>query len=279
MELHPFLELDTPPNPGWWYVLTTTGDCPSMRVGHTCTYMRGQRDDDAGRVYVIGGANPSGPFCETYILDLNTRTWDVVESVGLRPRYEHAAFAPPSCAHKIYVFGGANQAGNLNDIQVLDTISNTWSTVAVTGSLPAPRTHHTTATVGDKLIVYSGGHQGADPVGDRQVHCFDAIKEQWSVLTLRGESPKPRHGHVMVSVGSRVFLHGGMAGSTFYDDLHILDLEKNAWINVKKKKMFPSARAAHGAVCSGTNIFIFGGMNRDGALDDLYKLDTSKYNQ
>nr|KAG5712460.1 hypothetical protein BaRGS_011434 [Batillaria attramentaria] len=46
----------------------------------------------------------------------------------------------------------------------------------------------------------------------------------------------------------RVFLHGGMAGSTFYDDLHILDLDKNTWVGVKKKRTFPSARAAHAAM-------------------------------
>ncbi|KAK7505043.1 hypothetical protein BaRGS_00003613 [Batillaria attramentaria] len=275
MELHPFLEHDTRPNPGWWYVMTTAGDCPSMRVGHTCTYLPGQSESDAGKVYVIGGANPSGPFCETFVLDLNTRSWDTVDSPGLRPRYEHAAYVPPSHLRRIYVFGGANQAGNMNDLQVLDTVTNTWSTVTASGTPPAPRTHHTSAAVGDKLIIYSGGHQGADPVGDRQVHCFDASTDSWSTLSVRGDSPKPRHGHAMVSVGRRVFLHGGMAGSTFYDDLHILDLDKNTWVGVKKKRTFPSARAAHGMTACGTDVYVFGGMNREGALDDLYKLDTT----
>ena len=276
MELHPFLEHDTRPNAGWWYVMTTAGDCPSMRVGHTSVYVRGQTDGDAGKVYVIGGANPSGPFCDTYVLDLNSRSWDTVDSPGLRPRYEHVAFVPESQPEKIYVFGGANQAGNMNDVQVLDTSTHTWTTLSPSGTAPSPRTHHTTASVGDRLLVYSGGHTGADPVGDRQVHCFDASREAWSVLTLRGDSPKPRHGHAMVAVGGKVFVHGGMAGSTFYDDLHVLDVERSAWVSVKRKRTSPCARAAHGMVACGTDVFVFGGMNRDGALDDLHKLDTSK---
>ncbi|KAL8606435.1 hypothetical protein ACOMHN_060340 [Nucella lapillus] len=276
MELHPFLEEDTVPNKGWWYVMTPSGDCPSMRVGHTAVFMPPQTDDDdKGKVYVIGGANPSGPFCETFVLDLNTRAWDTMDTPGLRARYEHAAFVPKSHPGKIYVFGGANQAGNLNDVQVLDTASHTWTTLSPSGTPPVPRTHHTTAAVGDKLFVYSGGHAGADPVGDRQVHCYDASTDAWSVLTSRGDSPKPRHGHAMVAVGSKVLVHGGMAGTTFYDDLHVLDVEKNCWSSVKKKRSSPSARAAHGMVACGTDVFVFGGMNRDGALDDLHRLDTT----
>jgi N-acetylneuraminic acid mutarotase len=276
MELHPFLEHDTRPNAGWWYVMTTTGEHPSMRVGHTAVHVCGASDGDAGRVYVIGGANPSGPFCETFVLDLNSRCWDTVDSPGLRPRYEHAAFVPASKAGKIYVFGGANQAGNMNDIQVLDTDTNVWTTLNPAGTAPAPRTHHTTACVGDKLIVYSGGHTGADPVGDRQVHCFDAAREEWTVVAVRGDPPKPRHGHAMAAVGSKVLVHGGMAGATFYDDLHVLDLDRQAWSAVKKKRAFPCARAAHAMMAVGSDVYVFGGMNRQGALDDLHKLDTSE---
>lgn len=255
--------------------MTTAGDHPSMRVGHTAVHVKGSSEGDLGRVFVIGGANPSGPFCETFMLDLNSRTWDSVDSPGLRPRYEHTAFAPLSKPGKIYIFGGANQAGNMNDMQVLDTDTLTWSTLVPAGTAPSPRTHHTTACVGDRLIIYSGGHMGVDPVGDRQVHCFDASLEAWTVLTVQGDPPKPRHGHAMAAVGSKVYLHGGMAGTTFYDDLHVLDLDRKAWSAVKRKRTFPSARAAHGLVACSTDLYLFGGMNRDGALDDLYRLSTT----
>ncbi|XP_046560835.1 rab9 effector protein with kelch motifs-like [Haliotis rubra] len=277
MELHPMLDTDTSANPSLWYVLATSGESPTMRVGHTCTYIKGKDyagKEDAGKLYVIGGANPSGMFADTYVLDLNTLQWDTIDATGLRARYEHVAFCAESLPGKIFIFGGADQSGNMNEVQCLDTADNSWSTVAVSGTAPAPRTFHTTAVVKDKLIVYSGGHSGADPVGDRQVHSYDVSTSTWSVLSLRGDSPKPRHGHVMVAIGNRVFVHGGMAGSSFYDDLHVLDLDKNAWSNVKRKKMCPSARAGHSGVADGTDLYIFGGMNRDGALDDMYKLDT-----
>lgn len=113
-------------------------------------------------------------------------------------------------------------------------------------------------------------------MGDRQVHCFDVKTSSWSILPIKGDSPKPRHGHVMVAVGNRLFIHGGMAGSAFYDDFHLMDLDKMSWSNIRRKKATPSARAAHSGVAVGKDIYIFGGMSREGALDDLYKCDTCK---
>lgn len=276
MELHPVLETDTIPNPDLWFVVSAMGDCPSMRVGHTCAYIKGD-EKHSGKVYVIGGANPSGPFNDTYVLDLQTLSWDFFESPGLRPRYEHAAFVPESQPTKIYVFGGADQSGNMNDVQVLDTTLNAWSCVSVQGCPPSARTHHTSAAVGDRLIIYSGGHCGADPVGDRKVHCFDASTCSWEVIPAKGDSPKPRHGHTMAAIGNKVYLHGGMAGSTFFDDFHVLDLDKGSWANVRRKGVYPSPRAAHNMVSVDTSLIVFGGMNQDGALDDMFKFSTGPH--
>ncbi|KAL3871702.1 hypothetical protein ACJMK2_039685 [Sinanodonta woodiana] len=273
MELHPILDNKTILNSGLWYVFSALGESPSIRVGHTCTFIHGANEGDNGKLYVIGGANPSGPFCDTYVLDLNSLQWDVVDTPGFRARYEHAAFVPQSFPTNIYVFGGADQTGNMNDLQVLDTTTNSWRSLNVSGTPPSERTFHTSACIGDKFFVYSGGHCGPDPVGDREVYCFDATVSAWTKLAIKGDSPKPRHGHVMVAIGNRIFIHGGMSGPNFYGDLHILNVANNTWHDVKKKKVFPSARAGHSGVGVGNNMYIFGGMNRDGALDDLYKLD------
>jgi N-acetylneuraminic acid mutarotase len=81
----------------------------------------------------------------------------------------------------------------------------------------------------------------------------------------------------MVAIGdNQLYLHGGMARSSFFDDFHCLDLTKNSWSHIKNKKMYPTARAGHSGTAAGTMLFIYGGMNRDGALDDLYRYDTSK---
>lgn len=276
MELHPFLEPDIRPAPKWWYVVSAVGDCPSVRVGHSVTFMPALHAGEHDKVYIIGGANPSQVFAEVYVLDLVARAWDTCEAVGFRARYEHAAFTVSVHPGKIFIFGGATQTGNLNDVQSMDTSSGSWSDIETQGTPPSPRTHRCSAIVGSKFYVYSGGQCGSDPVGDRRVHCFDTANMQWTNFAPNGDPPKPRHGHFMISIGSRIYLHGGMAGTTFYDDFHILDLERNSWTAVKKKKTTPPPRAAHDGICHGAMIYVFGGMNKNGALDDAYILNTGE---
>ena len=75
MEVHPILDDLENIKPNLWYVLSPGGEGPSVRVGHTCTYQGWksegtQSENPEGRVLIIGGANPDGPFDEVYILDL-----------------------------------------------------------------------------------------------------------------------------------------------------------------------------------------------------------------
>lgn len=48
----------------------------------------------------------------------------------------------------------------------------------------------------------------------------------WSQPETLGKPPSPRHGHVMVAAGTKLFIHGGLAADTFYDDLHCIDISK-----------------------------------------------------
>ncbi|KAK0065875.1 rab9 effector protein with kelch motifs [Biomphalaria pfeifferi] len=276
MELHPFLDGNVRPAPYWWYILPMTGETPSMRVGHSATFVPAVHANESDRVFVIGGANPSQIFNEVNVLDLKTKSWDTLEAPGFRGRYEHSAFCVDNLPGQLFVFGGATQSGSLNDVQKLDLATGAWTDVKVAGTSPSPRTHRSSVVIGAKVYFYSGGHSGQDPVGDRRVHCLDTVSMTWSTLAPQGESPKPRHGHIMVAIKNKIYLHGGMAGSTFYDDLYVLDLERCLWSCVKKKKTFPPARAAHEAILFGDEIIIFGGMNKAGALNDCYKLNTEK---
>ena len=274
MQFNPILERTTAPRENLWYALSVSEKRPGIRVGHTCTHV--ESPDSNGKLYIIGGANPSQTFAHVFTFDLDMFTWDMVDCDGFNARYEHTAFIAASQPRMIYVFGGADQNGNKSDLQAFDTETKIWNTVAVSGVGPSARTFHNGTSVGDKLIVYSGGQLGSEPVADRQTYTFDVTDLKWTVLNTRGDAPKPRHGHLMVSISNKVYLHGGMSGTSFFDDIHVLDLTQSAWRNLKQKSFRPPARAAHGGFVSGTNIYIFGGLTHSGALDDFYKFDTSK---
>lgn len=273
MEILPILERSDSPKPNVWYVLSPDGDAPCVRVGHTCTFISCEREPR--RVLVIGGANPDGSFADVYALDLEKFQWSSPDWTGISSRYEHSTFIPDCNPKKVHVFGGAQQATNLNDIQALDQEKGKWETVETHGVPPSPRTCHSMASVGSKFYVFGGGLSGPDPVPDTAIHVFNAEDNSWSQPDISGSPPCSRHGHVSVAVETDIYIHGGMAGTNIYDDLYRFNTVNHTWSKLQPTGDIPSSRTAHAAACVDTKIFIHGGMSSVGtALDDVYSLDT-----
>nr|XP_015222615.1 PREDICTED: rab9 effector protein with kelch motifs isoform X2 [Lepisosteus oculatus] len=271
MELLQVLEPEDKPQESTWYALVPAGEGPGERVGHTCTYIPG-KDGHKGKILIVGGANPNGSFSDSYIIDLGAHEWDMPDWEGLLPRYEHCSFVPQSRPGSLWVFGGAEQNGNRSCVQELQMEAGSWRSVKVCGTPPSARTYHTcSACIGDRLYVFSGGDQGAAPVSDSQLHVFDSASLTWSQPQTQGKPPSPRHGHVIVSVGSKLYIHGGLAGEALHSDLHCIDTTDMRWERVRTKGDVPPGCAAHSAAALGKVIYIFGGMTAAGAVNSMYK--------
>lgn len=277
MKQLPILEPGDKPRKAAWYTLTCPGDKPCPRVGHSCSYFPPVGEAEKGKIFIVGGANPSQSFSDVHTMDLGTHQWDTATWEGLLPRYEHASFLPSCSPHSIWVFGGADQSGNRNCLQVMNPEARTWSTPEVTGSPPSPRTFHTSsAAIGNQLYVFGGGERGAQPVQDVKLHVFDANTLTWSQPETHGSPPSPRHGHVMVAAGTKLFVHGGLAGDKFFDDLHCIDIGDMSWQKLDPTGAAPVGCAAHAAVAVGHHVYVFGGMTATGALNTMYKYHTEK---
>ncbi|XP_065821908.1 rab9 effector protein with kelch motifs-like [Labrus bergylta] len=205
--------------------------------------------------------------------------WDIPEWEGLDSQYEHCCFVPESCPQSLWVFGGAQQSGNRNCIQnvQLTDSGSSWKSVSVNGKPPSPRTYHTSsACLGDRLYVFSGGEAGAAPVADPTLHVFDTASSAWSQPETQGRQPPDKHGHVIVAAGSKIYIHGGMAGDKFHNDVFSLDTKIMKWEKVQVKGDIPPGVAAHSAVALGKNIYIFGGLTAEGATNSMYRFNTDK---
>ncbi|KAM4695999.1 rab9 effector protein with kelch motifs [Rhinophrynus dorsalis] len=275
MEHFEVLEPEDLPKKLTWYALVPRGEGPSSRVGHTCMYMPSSEDSSKGKVLILGGANPDGCFSDSYIIDLDSHEWDIPDWEGLLPRYEHASFISTSNLGSIWVFGGAEQSENRNCVQVLNSGSCSWRSPKVKGAAPSPRTFHSSsASIEDKLYVFGGGDKGAEPVSDTRLYVYDAATMTWTQPLTSGDPPQPRHGHVIVAVGTKLFVHGGMAGSKFFSDLFSIDTNTMKWECLKVKGELPPACAAHSSISWKTYIYIFGGMTDMGATNTMYRYDT-----
>ncbi|NWV72304.1 RABEK protein, partial [Malurus elegans] len=196
---------------------------------------------------------------------------------GLRPRYEHATFLPATGPQRLWVFGGAHPAGNRSCVQVLDPEIGTWESPAVRGVQPQARTFHTSsAAIGARLFVFGGGDKGAEPVKDQRLHVFDTATLTWSQPDTYGDPPSPRHGHVVVAVGTKLFIHGGLAGDIFYNDLFCIDTNDMRWVKIMATGDVPGGRASHSSAVFKDHLYIFGGMGPEGTLDTTYKYHTGR---
>ncbi|XP_077479613.1 rab9 effector protein with kelch motifs isoform X1 [Stigmatopora argus] len=283
MGLLPVLETGMMPQKGLWYSLVPSGRSPDVSVGHTCTFWPG--DGSNGRILIVGGANPNGSYSHTQAIKLGVLMetnkedlrWDALPWQGLKPRYEHCTFVTGNPPQSLWVFGGAEQSSNHNCIQKIKVAESkaSWEEVTVMGDLPSPRTYHTnSAFAGALLYVFCGGEAGASPIPDQKLHIFDTVSSTWTQPEMQGAKPPVRHGHVIVAVGSKIYIHGGMANNDFLDDMYSIDISNMAWQLVQPIGDIPPAVAAHSAMALGKNIYILGGLTANGASNDMYMFET-----
>ncbi|KAK9291414.1 hypothetical protein L1049_019361 [Liquidambar formosana] len=197
-----------------------------------------------------------------------------------KARYEHGAVVVQD---KMYIFGGNHNGRYLNDLQVLDLRSWTWSKVevkAVAESLESSSPVPLASCAGHSLIPWENkllsvaGHT-KDPSENIQVKAFDLQTSTWSTLKTYGKAPVSRGGQSVTLVGTSLVIFGGQdAKRSLLNDLHILDLETMTWDEIDAVGVPPSPRSDHtAAVHAERYLLIFGGGSHATCFNDLHVLD------
>ncbi|RHZ52409.1 hypothetical protein Glove_461g37 [Diversispora epigaea] len=122
----------------------------------------------------------------------------------------------------IYIFGGFN-ATNLttnegvlfNDMNLLNTGSNTWTTLSVTGTLPIRCTQYTANILSTGIIVYIGGSEQVSSnveftlVNMNEIKLFDTRKHEWSYMTITGDIDSRVHHTSVLTPDGYIIVFGG----------------------------------------------------------------------
>ncbi|KAK7397194.1 hypothetical protein VNO78_18361 [Psophocarpus tetragonolobus] len=192
-----------------------------------------------------------------------------------KPRYEHGAAVVQD---KLYIYGGNHNGRYLNDLQVLDLRSWTWSKIEAKTGVEYPTTlipcaGHSLIPWGNKLLSIAGHTK--DPSESIQVKVFDLQTATWSTLKTFGKAPVSRGGQSVNLVGKSLVIFGGQdAKRTLLNDLNILDLETMTWDEIDAVGMPPSPRSDHtAAVHVERYLLIFGGGSHATCYNDLHVLD------
>jgi N-acetylneuraminic acid mutarotase len=200
-----------------WSDLMPSGDYPPASAYHAMAY-----DPVNDKAVLFGGWDDFNAveLGGTYIYDVAANTWAEVTPTGASPspRDSHAMVYNPVNG-LIYLFGGFDDVGQLNDLWVYSVAENTWTEVLPGGGPPAPRSTHAMAVdeATGQVLVF-GGYDGDFPLGD--LWAYDPAANMWTELTSTGDTPADRSAVRMVydPVSGRMIVFGGYDGEAELSD-------------------------------------------------------------
>ncbi|XP_048619244.1 acyl-CoA-binding domain-containing protein 4-like isoform X2 [Brassica napus] len=173
-----------------WSMLKTYGKPPVSRGGQSVTVV--------GKTLVIFGGQDAkrSLLNDLHVLDLETMTWDEVDSIGVSPspRSDHAAAV--HAERYLLIFGGGSHATCFGDLHVLDLQTMEWSRPAQQGEAPTARSGHAGVTIGENWFIVGGGDNKS---GASESVVLNMSTLSWSVIaSVEGRVPLASEGLSLV---------------------------------------------------------------------------------
>ncbi|CAN4111108.1 unnamed protein product [Withania somnifera] len=173
-----------------WSNLKTYGKPALSRGGHTVTLT-------GTSLVIFGGQDANRSLLnDLHILDLETMTWDEMDTLGVppSPRSDHTAAV--HAERYLLIFGGGSHATCFNDLHVLDLQTMEWSMPTQQGEIPSPRAGHAGVTVGENWFITGGGNNKS---GVSETVVLNMSTLGWStVTTVQGRVPLASEGLSLV---------------------------------------------------------------------------------
>ncbi|PKY17369.1 hypothetical protein RhiirB3_521943 [Rhizophagus irregularis] len=170
-----------------------------------------------------------------YSYNLETNEWIIPITNGIAPgRRREMNGVINNKTGKFYVFGGAidPETGSqniiiLNDMNIFDTISLTWSKGSSIYA-PLPRMDFTTTLLSNGIIVFIGGRETNNlvDVDINQLVLYDTTIDKWSSMMARGVILENRNAHsAVLTPDERIIIFGGCKGynETILNQLAVLN--------------------------------------------------------
>jgi N-acetylneuraminic acid mutarotase len=237
----------------------------------------------AAEMVIFGGMDPITN--DTFSFAPERSAWRELapERQGAVPANRcHHTLSPVPDSDQALLFGGFSRGTRFNDTWRFDLESETWTQLAIDGTVPAKRCLHASVFIASRseLLMFGGiagsGTQADDFFGD--THALDVATGSWA--RVEGDGPSPREGAVMVYSrdADAVFLWGGKSFDHYPTELWRFEVEARAWSQVGTSGEQPVGREDPISLwdSSRNRLTIFSGRNdNDPAVlfNDGYELD------
>lgn len=194
------------PDTGRWTVLN--GRLNTARGYHTATLLRN------GKVLVVGGADSSGAsLSSAELYDPATDRWTLTGSLA-QARDSHTATLLQS--GKVLVVGGSANGSVLQNVELYDPDSGTWTSPTENDKrLREPRKHHTATLLQDGRVLVTGGITSASnslPDGRSGTELYNPDTQTWTTVSAM-HLGRFRHTATLLPDG-RVLVIGGQFKET-----------------------------------------------------------------
>ncbi|KAI8327968.1 hypothetical protein BC941DRAFT_445973 [Chlamydoabsidia padenii] len=259
--------------------------------------------DDPTNTTALLNATAHPEFLRYYQFDLAARKWAPVKSNQQGPleRYWHTA----TLSHHqrdMFLFGGMNITGPVNDFWKYQFQSNTWIQLPLPSKTWQARCGHSSNMLSNgKMVVLGGydcvGNYTTNPVISKTLVSLDHAliyntwTQTWSNQTLQGDTiPEPRTYHSAVTTkDDKVMICGGQDGAAQPFQTYIsaagdpsgmtavLDTSQWTWMIPTPSTFQPFPRSFASAVLvNQTKVMVGFGINYHTIYDGMYVFDVSE---
>lgn len=260
------------PIPGYKFFKTPSNFLP--RSGHTASTSK-------KLLYIFGGGNAALNRYnnEFWRFDALNQKFELLETKNTpEVRGSHAACTFES-QNQLYIFGGANTSGPLNDLHKLDIETLTWTKIDLPEGVE-PREMHSMHLIQDKYLLITGGRNR-----DRSLNYisrFDLEKNFWEEIFFTLD--RTLCSHVGFCRKDMFYLAGGMDNFGFSNAFLKINFEKKS-IEIKElskfeglvKEFSPMQIGTIGASCcydeGEDRLVLFGGSKYENETDRFLILE------
>eukprot|EP00775_Hariotina_reticulata_P006318 gene6318-6553_t len=198
-----------------WKLVTPAGACPPGREGHSFTAVDGQ-------VAFLFGGQGKKLYNDFYVLKQHGAEWVELKPRGKPPTPRSGHSMVWDGNDSLLCFGGTTSSGSDNSLNLYSISRNEWFQPECSGTIPSPRTHHSTVLLApNKLLVFGGCN--AQGVFFNDAYVLDIDSMQWSRTQPLNSPPPPRYHHSCHVVGNRVALYGGINPKQAFDAVVLLE--------------------------------------------------------
>ena len=243
-----------------WQICEIIGLPPSARHSHSVV-------EYDGKIFVLFGYDGNYK-ADIHEYSIARKTWVPIQAKGQvpRPRYRTSVVAHNS---SLIVFGGHDGLKHLDDLNIFDLKTNTWTLVEPvvpmssmgpyafrtitpsTSSPPAHRDSHSAVVQGDSMFVF-GGSTG---VARNDLYEYRIDLNTWIEIESHTgsagpqessgtQNPCPRFCHVAVAYKDCMYIHAGYDGQNRLGDFRSYSFIENVVLDVPPPTILEDIKTA-----------------------------------